>query len=33
MYKKIRVFNKPYNGAYIKKDNKILKIWRAELIE
>jgi methionyl-tRNA formyltransferase len=33
MYRKIKAFNKPYNGAYICKDNKKLKIWEAEVID
>jgi len=33
MYKKIRAFSKPYNGAYIMKDGKKLIFWEAELIE
>ena len=33
MYRKIRAFSKPYNGAYIQKDGKKLIIWKAKLIE
>lgn len=31
IYRKIRAFSKPYNGAYIKLNNKKLIIWKAEL--
>ncbi|MDD5086536.1 MAG: formyltransferase family protein [Candidatus Nanoarchaeia archaeon] len=31
IYRKIRALSKPYNGAYIKKDNRKIIIWKAEL--
>lgn len=31
IYRKIRAFSKPYNGAYIKLNNKNLIIWKAAL--
>ena len=31
IYRKIRAFSKPYNGAYIKLNNKKLIIWKTEL--
>ncbi len=33
VYRKIRAFSRPYNGAYIEKGNKKLIIWRAEIGE
>lgn len=33
IYKKIRAFSKPYNGAYIIKDNKKIIFWNAEIQE
>jgi len=31
IYRKIRAFSKPYNGAYIVKDKKKIILWRAEI--
>lgn len=31
IYRKIRAFSRPYNGAYIKLNNKKLIIWKAKL--
>jgi methionyl-tRNA formyltransferase len=33
IYKKIRALSKPYKGAFIKKNNKKLIIWRADIEE
>lgn len=33
IYRKIRAFSEPYDGAYIEKDGKKLIIWEAELVE
>ena len=33
IFKKIRAFSRPYNGAYIVKDNMRIIIWNAELGE